>query len=74
MRPFAARQLELPDYAKSEREAFGYLLMGYIHMTNNRLSVSIGEEVYMAYVLRRAIQELRAGTTFEANVLEAQVA
>jgi hypothetical protein len=71
---YATQQLELPDYVKSEREAFAYLLMSYIHMTNNRLSVSIGEEVYMAYVLRRAIEELRADATAEADVLEAQVA
>jgi hypothetical protein len=69
----SARRLTLPDHAQSEREAFTYLLASYVHMTNNRLSVSIGEEVYMAYVLRRAIQESATSETGAAVLMEAAI-
>ncbi|MDR0344200.1 MAG: thiopeptide-type bacteriocin biosynthesis protein [Nocardiopsaceae bacterium] len=36
------------------------LLTGYVHMTNNRLGVSIVDEIYLAYVLRRAFTDLAA--------------
>lgn len=65
----SARRLTLPEHAQSERDAFTYLLTSYVHMTNNRLSVSIGEEVYMAYVLRRAIEESAAIAEAGAPVL-----
>jgi hypothetical protein len=34
------------------------LLNGYVHMTNNRLGVSIVDEIYLAYVLKRAFTEV----------------
>jgi hypothetical protein len=34
------------------------LLNGYLHMTNNRLGVSIVDEIYLAYVLRSAFTDL----------------
>jgi hypothetical protein len=33
------------------------LLSGYIHMTNNRLGVSILDEIYLSYILKRALEE-----------------
>lgn len=35
--------------------ALAVLLSSYVHMTNNRLGVSILDEIYVSYVLRRAI-------------------
>jgi hypothetical protein len=33
------------------------LLSSYIHMTNNRLGVSILDEIYLSYILKRALEE-----------------
>ncbi|MEO8970177.1 MAG: lantibiotic dehydratase C-terminal domain-containing protein [Ktedonobacteraceae bacterium] len=33
------------------------LLSGYIHMTNNRLGVSILDEIYLSYILKRTLEE-----------------
>lgn len=41
------------------------LLSSYIHMTNNRLGVSISDEVYLAYILKLALLELM-GASMEA--------
>jgi thiopeptide-type bacteriocin biosynthesis protein len=38
--------------------AYRLLLRSYIHMTSNRLGISIQEEVYLAYLLRCALQDL----------------
>ena len=35
--------------------ALAVLLSSYLHMTNNRLGVSILDEIYISYVLRRAV-------------------
>jgi hypothetical protein len=35
--------------------ALGILLSGYVHMTNNRLGVSVHDEAYLAHVLQRSI-------------------
>lgn len=40
-------------------EALRILLNPYIHMTNNRLGTTIGDESYLAYVIGRAIRENR---------------
>jgi hypothetical protein len=37
--------------------AYNILLSSYIHMTNNRLGVTITDEVYLAYLMRRALEE-----------------
>lgn len=43
--------------------ALAVLLSSYVHMTNNRLGVSILDEIYVSYVLRRAILDaVEAGT------------
>ncbi|HEX8772732.1 MAG TPA: thiopeptide-type bacteriocin biosynthesis protein [Pyrinomonadaceae bacterium] len=70
----ASEGLLLPDHVQAERDAFNYLLSSYVHMTNNRLSVSIGEEVYMAYVLRRAIEDSAITVEHvEAVLMEASI-
>ncbi|GAA1329520.1 thiopeptide-type bacteriocin biosynthesis protein [Saccharothrix algeriensis] len=38
--------------------ASAILLSSYLHMTNNRLGVSILDEIYLSYVLRRAVLDL----------------
>ncbi|MEV0615172.1 lantibiotic dehydratase C-terminal domain-containing protein [Nonomuraea sp. NPDC050404] len=38
--------------------AMGILLSGYLHMTNNRLGVSVHEEAYLAHLLGRAVREV----------------
>ncbi|MET8626331.1 lantibiotic dehydratase C-terminal domain-containing protein [Kitasatospora sp. NPDC004669] len=40
-------------------ETLPRLLVPYLHMTNNRLSMSIQDEAYLAYGLARALRELR---------------
>ena len=43
--------------------ALAVMLSSYMHMTNNRLGVSILDEIYISYVLRRAILDaVEAGT------------
>ena len=39
------------------------LLFPYLHMTNNRLGVGLGDEVYLSYLLNRAIAEGSAVTS-----------
>ena len=43
-----------------------YLQASYVHMTNNRLGVSIAEEIYLAYLLKRSLEDLLAGSIKEA--------
>jgi len=50
----AAERLPVTD----PQVAFRYLLVPYVHMTNNRLGVSIVEEVYLSHLLARALDEL----------------
>ncbi|WP_246495341.1 lantibiotic dehydratase C-terminal domain-containing protein [Streptomyces zagrosensis] len=42
-------------------QALPLLLSPYMHMTNNRLHVTIRDEAYLAYVLGRALREWTAG-------------
>ena len=41
-------------------QALPWLMSPYMHMTNNRLSVSIRDEAFLAYVLARALRESRS--------------
>lgn len=41
----------------------GRLLGSYLHMTNNRLGVTIPEEIYLSHLLRRALLPEPAGTS-----------
>lgn len=64
---FAAGQIELPE-VEDEAGAFRSLLRGYIHMTNNRLGVNISDEVYLSYLLRRAIEHMAEAKSEEVSV------
>jgi thiopeptide-type bacteriocin biosynthesis protein len=39
------------------QDALAVVLSSYVHMTNNRLGVSILDEIYLSYVLRQALLE-----------------
>jgi thiopeptide-type bacteriocin biosynthesis protein len=39
------------------QDALSVVLSSYVHMTNNRLGVSILDEIYLSYVLRKALLE-----------------
>ncbi len=59
-----AGSLEFLSWAKSEpmklidpAVALPMLMSPYMHMTNNRLSVSIRDEAFLAYVLARSLRE-----------------
>jgi thiopeptide-type bacteriocin biosynthesis protein len=54
---FSGGRLRLPETAHSIDQAISSLLPNYIHMTNNRLGISISDEVYMAYVMRRSLND-----------------
>lgn len=47
----------LPD---GPAQALPWLMSPYLHMTNNRLSVSIRDEAFLAYVLARSLREAPA--------------
>ena len=49
--------------------ALGILLSGYVHMTNNRLGVTVHDEAYLAYVLRRSVMDIH-GLTMDDIALE----
>ena len=38
----------------------GILLSGYLHMTNNRLYVTLRDEAYLAYLMCRSLREILA--------------
>ncbi|TGB16634.1 lantibiotic biosynthesis protein [Streptomyces palmae] len=46
--------------APEPRAALAIVLSSYVHMTNNRLGVSILDEIYLAYILDKALAELAA--------------
>lgn len=51
--------------------AYSILLTSYIHMTNNRLGVSITDEIYLAYLMQRALEEQQQALMAE-NILPFQ--
>jgi thiopeptide-type bacteriocin biosynthesis protein len=51
----AFRDGRTPD---DPQDALAVVLSSYVHMTNNRLGVSILDEIYLSYVLRRALLEV----------------
>jgi thiopeptide-type bacteriocin biosynthesis protein len=57
---WTARALEVPSGVGTFDAAMAYLLPSYVHMTNNRLGVRIVEEAYLAYLLRRTIEDAGA--------------
>ncbi|HEY0546567.1 MAG TPA: thiopeptide-type bacteriocin biosynthesis protein [Pyrinomonadaceae bacterium] len=62
-----AGELELPDDARDGESALAYLLTSYVHMTNNRIGVSIIDECYLSYLIQRAIEDSRSQTLQEAS-------
>ncbi|WP_063836007.1 lantibiotic dehydratase C-terminal domain-containing protein [Actinacidiphila yeochonensis] len=46
-------------------QALPMLASPYMHMTNNRLSVSVRDEAYLSYVLGRALRQAESGLTVE---------
>ncbi len=45
-------------HAFSLDDVYHYLQSSYVHMTNNRLGVSIPQEVYIAYLLKRTLLDI----------------
>jgi thiopeptide-type bacteriocin biosynthesis protein len=52
-----ARRLVVPAQIDTFPALVSHLLSSYLHMTNNRLGLQIVEEAYLAYLLRRTIEE-----------------
>jgi hypothetical protein len=48
-------------------QALPMLASPYMHMTNNRLSVSVRDEAYLSYVLGRALREAEPGVRDESG-------
>jgi hypothetical protein len=49
-------RLELSAEVDDPQVALAVLLSGYMHMTNNRLGVSILDEIYLSYIIGRALE------------------
>jgi hypothetical protein len=49
-------RLELSAEVDDPQVALAVLLSGYVHMTNNRLGVSILDEIYLSYIIGRALE------------------
>lgn len=64
----AEQRLEMPGGANSEEAALAILLSSYIHMTNNRLGVSILDEIYLSYIIRRTLEVADAPALAEVSV------
>ncbi len=43
---------------REDMDYYQILLSSYIHMLNNRLGVSISDEIYLSYVMKRAIEDM----------------
>jgi hypothetical protein len=43
---------------RDPRAALAIVLSSYVHMTNNRLGVSILDEIYLSYVIGKALPDL----------------
>jgi thiopeptide-type bacteriocin biosynthesis protein len=54
-----AGRMTFRDGAKPEpRDALSIVLSSYVHMTNNRLGASILDEIYLSYLIAKALGEL----------------
>jgi thiopeptide-type bacteriocin biosynthesis protein len=65
LRLAAEGRLELSAGEVEPDAALAILLSGYLHMTNNRLGVSILDEIYLSYIIERALAG--AGDLAEAS-------
>lgn len=59
---FGLPEERLPGPAEITDKAYRFLLGSYVHMTNNRLGISIFHEVYLSYLLKRALEDLTQNT------------
>jgi Lantibiotic biosynthesis dehydratase C-term len=50
-------QVSEANHAPTPDDIYHYLLSSYVHMTNNRLGISIPEEIYIAYLLKRTLMD-----------------
>lgn len=62
------RDSELWDFQPDPEIATRGLAFSYVHMMNNRLGVPIVDEIYLSYLLRRAIEESSLDTGNERIV------
>lgn len=46
--------------APDPQAALAIVLSSYVHMTNNRLGVSILDEIYLSYVMDKALSDMAA--------------
>lgn len=61
-------RLELPAaMPRQEGPMLGYLLTSYVHMTNNRIGVSILDESYLSYLILRGIADAGSDAVREAT-------
>lgn len=61
------RDLPFPT-SNSLEGIYHYLQGSYVHMTNNRLGILIPQEVYVAYLLKRTLEDLLAGSPLQRAV------
>ena len=72
---FQGRSTQDQAYIPSQPAiASSILLTSYIHMTNNRLGASITDEIYLAYLMQRALEEQQRAATGQAIQLFQEVA
>ena len=45
-------------FRSDPQDALAIVLSSYVHMTNNRLGVSILDEIYLSYVICRALSDM----------------
>ncbi|QBD82992.1 lantibiotic biosynthesis protein [Ktedonosporobacter rubrisoli] len=69
----AARKLIFQDRVQNRAfipelplQAYNILLGSYVHMTNNRLGVLILDEIYLAYLQRRALEEAQKTSALQS--------
>lgn len=67
LRLAAEKRLPLSGEVDDPEIALVILLSGYLHMTNNRLGVSILDEIYLSYLVARALEGAGAGRLAEAS-------
>lgn len=61
------QRLQLRGGVEDPEAALAVLLSSYVHMTNNRIGVSILDEIYLSYIIRRALLNLGGRVLAEAS-------
>jgi Lantibiotic biosynthesis dehydratase C-term len=62
--PPQKHQLEIDEYSHITSRLLG----SYVHMTNNRLGLSITQEIYLAYLLKRSLEDILLNLQDDAGV------